>query len=348
MESSHTVIEGGATSALPHAQAVPHQCRDCGRVFERAAEEGATRCPHCGSVRCGRTQRRVAGSLVPTRSPVDEDRFARVAIWGDLITSDEFAECVEEQKARAAASLDVPSLPQLLIERGYLRRDHADAVFRVMTTQTPTQWRNQFGQIAISKGFITEEQLREALELQTKLIVSNGSAPFLGHLLIERGYMTEPQVLAILKAQEQHRIGILHDLESALRPTSGRITDFFRRHPRVAYALILVAAIGLAGLVGAWVHRVASAPPTFGLLCDQCGHRAQAVAGAIAQPCRHCGRGELCTPLWCARCRVVFPLKIHTSATEEPWLEGCPACGTLRRVQLPPGLKGLAVRPRKS
>jgi len=339
----------GTTNCAPTlSSATRLQCRDCGRGFEHPADESTPRCPHCGSIRCSRTQRPVGGSYVSASSPVDEDRFARTALWGDLITSEQFAECVEEQKARAAAGRDVPSLPQLLIERGYLRREHADAVFRVMTTQSPERWRTQFGQIALSKGFITEDQLRECLELQTKLVMSTGSAPFLGHLLIESGYMAEPQVLAILKAQEQHHLGVLHDLESALQPTSGKISDFFRRRPRLLQGLILFFVIGAAGGLGAWLEGLASAPPTFDLICDQCGHHARAPASAIALPCRQCGRGELATPLWCSKCRAEFPLKVHTSAVEEPWIEGCPGCGTLARVKRPPGLQGLDVRAPKT
>jgi len=321
------------------------QCKDCGRAFEHPADESTPRCPHCGSIRYSQTQRRVGGSYVSASCPVDEDRFARTALWGDLITSEQFAECIEEQKARATAGREVPSLPHLLVERGYLRRDSADAVFRVMTTQSPERWRTQFGQVALSKGFITEDQLRECLELQTKLVMSTGSAPFLGHLLLENGYMTESQVFAILKAQEQHHLGVLHDLESALRPTSGKVSDFFRRRPRLVQGLILAVAIAAAGSLGAWLQGVATAPRTLDLLCDQCGNHTRAPASAIARPCRQCGRGELCTPLWCSKCRVAFPIHVRTSETEEPWIEGCPVCGTLSHVKLPIGLGGLAVKP---
>ena len=339
---------GSGRPERAEGRAVPFQCKDCARVFEPVAGEGATRCPHCGSIRCGPTRRRVAGSLLSADNPLDQDRFARLALWGDLITSDQFAECVEEQKARAATGRDVPSLVHLLIERGYLRREHADAVLKVLTTQTPEQWRNQLGQIAVRRGFVTEDQLRECLELQTKLVMSTGSAPFLGHLLIESGYMTEAQVLAILKAQEQHHLGVLHDLERAVRPAHGRIADFLRARPRLLCAMIFVVAVGVAGVAGAWLQSHLSAPPTFDLICSQCGHRARAVAKAIEQPCPWCGRGELCTPLWCAKCRVAFPLRIRVAETGAPWVEGCPLCGTLSRVALPPGIQGLDVRPRKN
>jgi len=288
----------------------------------------------------------VGSNLLCADKSLDEDRFARVALWGELVTSQQFEECVDEQKARAAAGRDVPSLPQLFIEKGYLRHEQAAAIFKVMTRRTPEQWRNQFGQLALRKDFITEDQLRDCLELQTKLIMSTGSAPFLGHLLIEHGYLTESQALAILKAQEQRHIGILHDLEAAMRPPSGKIADFLRRHPRVLVAAAFLAVALVAGGVGAWLHAYATAPPTFDLLCDQCGHRLQAPASAITEPCPHCGRGQMCTPLRCSSCGVAFPLKIYTSHKGGPWINGCPKCASLRHVELPPGLGGLTVKPR--
>jgi predicted RNA-binding Zn-ribbon protein involved in translation (DUF1610 family) len=266
----------------------------------------------------------VAGSLLSAEAPLDEDRFARVALWG----------------------LDVPSLPQLFVEKGYLRREQSDAILQVMTTRSPQQWRNQLGQLALGHGMITEEQLRECLEAQTKLVMTTGSAPFLGHILIERGYMTEAQVLAILKAQEQRHIGMLHELEAALVPPAGRIADFLRRNPRLLWSAVFVVAVAVAGMAGAWLYAYATAPPTFDLICEACGCRMEGQAAVIAQPCPRCGRGELFTPLWCRTCRLTFPLRIHSSEGAPPWVESCPTCGSLRHVELPRGLDGLDTHPR--
>ena len=325
---------------------IPLCCDDCGHVFLPPPAAQSGRCTQCGSGRCRPARREVGGSLRSAGSPVEEDRFARVALWGSLITSQQFAECVNEQESRAAAGRDVPSLPQLLIDKGHIRSEHAEAVFRVMTTRSPDQWRNQFGQLALRKGFVTEEQLRECLEEQTRLVMSTGSAPILGHLLLERGYMTEAQALAILKAQAQRQLGALHELEAALRPAGARVAHLVRRHRRALVGLAFVLGIVAAALLGAWAHALATAPRTYDLMCDHCGHHGTLTADAIAQPCPRCGSGDMLTPLRCAACRVEFPLNVHPSPDGNHWIEPCPKCGTLDHARLPRGLEPLRNNPR--
>lgn len=286
-----------------------------------------------------------ASTDVPTPSrrsiPADEDRFARTALWGDLITPEQFAECVDEQARAAAAGRDVPSLPELLVEKGYLPHGHADAVYRAMTTHTADQWSAQFGQIASRKGFITEAQLREALEEQARLILSGGAAPILGHLLIERGHMTEKQVLAILKAQERRHLGALHELEAAVQPPPGRVRAWLRRYRRPLLAVAGVLALGLAGATGAVAHSMLPALARYDLLCDHCGHRQRVAAAAIATPCSQCGKGRLHTALHCIHCGRDFPLKVNVSADDTPWIEHCPRCRNLHGVRLPRELEPL-------
>lgn len=319
----------------------PLSCGDCGHVFLPPPDDRSRRCTRCGSSRCQPVRRQVAGATRSAESPIEEDRFVRVALWGSLITSEQFAQCVAEQKRRAAAGEPVPGLTQLLIDKGYLRREHADAVLRAATTRTPEQWRNQFGQIALRKGFVTEAQLRECLEEQTRMVLSAGSAPILGHLLLERGYMAEKQVLAILRVQAQRQLGALHELETALRPRPARLARFARQHHRALAAAAVAVALLAAALLGNWVRGRAAAPRTYDLICDHCGHRAQLTADAFIRPCPHCGRGQMLTPLRCTACQVDFPLKVHPAANGKHWIEPCPRCGTLDHVRLPPSLRDL-------
>jgi len=318
---------------------VAFSCMDCGHVFEKPSDVREAPCVRCGSRRTQVRRRRVSGALLAASASPDDGRFARVALWGALITSEQFAQCVNEQNALAGDGRDVRSLADLLIRHGYIRREQAHAVLRSMTTRTAEQWRNQFGQIALRRGYVTGDQLRECLEVQTKLVMSTGAAPFLGHLLIERGHMTEAHALAILKEQKRRHIGMLHELQRRLRTRRGAAWDLARGHPRVLWAGAFVLALAVAGALGAWVHSRATAVPTFALICDHCGRRAELPASAIARACPRCGKGHMCTPLRCRGCRVDFPLRIHASDAEPPWVEPCPVCGTLRDVTLPPGLE---------
>lgn len=341
-EHAATQTQGSPAARAP---AAAQRCGDCGREFRPSAAGMAPRCPQCGSTRCRPLRRTVAGRSRSGAAPVEEDRFARVALWGSLITSEQFDACVAEQERRAAAGEAVPSLPQLLIDRGYLRPEHADAVFRAMTTRTPEQWRNQFGQIALRKGVVTERQLRECLEEQTRLVLSTGSGPILGHLLLERGYMTEAQVLAILRVQARRELGALHELEAAVRPTRARLGELGRRHRRLLVAAAFAAGIAVAALIGGWAQARLAAPTTYAVICDQCGYRAEVAAAALAKPCPHCGRGQMLTPLRCAACGVAFPLKVHLAPDGRHWLDPCPQCGTLTHVRLPEALEPLRANP---
>lgn len=341
MNAHGTTSAAGEETKGAARRHIPLWCDDCGHIFLPRPDDRTRRCTRCGSSRCQPVRREVAGTTRSADVPVEEDRFARVALWGSLITSQQFAECVREQQRRAAAGDRVPSLPQLLIDKGHLRREHADAVLRAMTTRTPEQWRNQFGQIALRKGFVTEEQLRACLEEQTRMVMSAGSGPILGHLLLERGHMTEKQVVAILRVQAQRQLGALHDLEAALRPRRARLAAFARRRRKALAALAIVVGILAAGVLGGWIRERAAAPRTYDLLCDHCGRRARLTADAFPRPCPQCGRGQMLTPLRCAACEVDFPLKVHPAADGKHWIEPCPRCRTLDHVRLPDALRDL-------
>ncbi len=58
--------------------------------------------------------------------------------------------------------------------------------------------RRMFGEVAFEKGYISVEQLYEALSIQARDEVRGRPYRFLGQILIDLGYMTEKQVLDVL------------------------------------------------------------------------------------------------------------------------------------------------------
>lgn len=58
--------------------------------------------------------------------------------------------------------------------------------------------RRLFGEVAFEKGFVTSEQLYEALAIQARAEARNKPYKFLGEILMELGYLTEKQVLEVL------------------------------------------------------------------------------------------------------------------------------------------------------
>ena len=61
----------------------------------------------------------------------------------------------------------------------------------------------RFGTIAVDKGYITEDQLIQALEIQAKENVIEGKHRLLGQIFIEEGLLTEEQVDEILETMNQ-------------------------------------------------------------------------------------------------------------------------------------------------
>lgn len=55
-----------------------------------------------------------------------------------------------------------------------------------------------FGEIALENRFVTPEQLYEALTLQARSKVEGGQDKLLGQILLELGYMTEDQIREVL------------------------------------------------------------------------------------------------------------------------------------------------------
>ena len=56
----------------------------------------------------------------------------------------------------------------------------------------------RFGQVAVERGFITPEQLKEALTEQVDDDLTNKQHRLLGDILFEKNYMTANQIEAVL------------------------------------------------------------------------------------------------------------------------------------------------------
>jgi len=64
-------------------------------------------------------------------------------------------------------------------------------------------YHKRFGTIAVDKGFINEEQLIKALELQAKENVTENKHRLLGQIFIDEGLLTTAQVDEILEIMSQ-------------------------------------------------------------------------------------------------------------------------------------------------
>ena len=58
--------------------------------------------------------------------------------------------------------------------------------------------RKRFGYYAIKKGFITEDQLNEAMKIQISSELNGGDPDFIGKIMKKMGFMTDKQVEEVI------------------------------------------------------------------------------------------------------------------------------------------------------
>jgi phage-related tail protein len=71
---------------------------------------------------------------------------------------------------------------------------------------TGTRLRKRFGSIAVKKGFISVEQLIEAVKIQVKEDVEKGESRPIGRILIDLGFLTEEQYEAVRKSLSEYNL----------------------------------------------------------------------------------------------------------------------------------------------
>ena len=62
------------------------------------------------------------------------------------------------------------------------------------------QLKKRFGFMAVTKGFITIDQLIEAMKIQVREEIKNGEHRLIGAILIEMGFMDTSQVNELLES----------------------------------------------------------------------------------------------------------------------------------------------------
>ena len=62
------------------------------------------------------------------------------------------------------------------------------------------QFEKRFGMMAVEKGFVTPEQVLEAIEIQVKENMEQKKHRFIGTVLVEQGYMRHSQIQEVLKS----------------------------------------------------------------------------------------------------------------------------------------------------
>jgi hypothetical protein len=67
----------------------------------------------------------------------------------------------------------------------------------------------RFGTLAVQKGFITADQLFEAIEIQVKEDMEAGKHRLIGTILFEHGFITVLQIDTVLKSMGKESKSVL-------------------------------------------------------------------------------------------------------------------------------------------
>jgi hypothetical protein len=112
-----------------------------------------------------------------------------------------------------------PFLYTILQREEALTRDELHTALTEWTKHREAGGVTPFGQVVISLGFITPNELQPFLDLQRKLAFAPGGRKPLGHLLIENAILRPSQVFAalLLQARTGQRLGELLMAEGVLR-----------------------------------------------------------------------------------------------------------------------------------
>jgi len=135
-----------------------------------------------------------------------DKRFGRIAIKNKLLSIDQVKDALRKQDYIYKKSNYIVMIGDLLVDSGALNERYRDAILkRQNRLNNDTKRRKSFGSIAIHKGYITSEQLNDALKLQAEKYKVNRTVVFLGDVLVDQGLLTAAQRDDVVKERDLYR-----------------------------------------------------------------------------------------------------------------------------------------------
>jgi len=130
-------------------------------------------------------------------------RFGMMAVKKGFVTPEDVVEALKIQEDEESSTGPRRPIGRILSNEGHITLQQIGEVLRSMGKMDEKKVDKTFGDVAIEKGFITEEQLEEALKIQTDDACSMEERRPLGRILINEGFMTLQQVGEVLKSLEK-------------------------------------------------------------------------------------------------------------------------------------------------
>ncbi len=133
--------------------------------------------------------------------PNEEDfEFALTAVANKLVDEKALMELLDFQEEMARQGLAM-KLSFLSVERGLMSKEQAEKIRAAQKKQRFKETGGEFGSLAVKSRFVSEAQVRKALEVQEQ-IRAGGEDRLLGLILREMGLLDERQTGIILSQQQ--------------------------------------------------------------------------------------------------------------------------------------------------
>lgn len=124
-----------------------------------------------------------------------KNRFAALSTKKGLITDEQIIDALKIQVKENIEEKRHRPIGEILMELGYMNKNQVDEILSLIIEP-------RFGDIAISKRFISVNQLVHALSTQVKEESGKGQHRPVGEILVDHGYMNALQVQETINAME--------------------------------------------------------------------------------------------------------------------------------------------------
>ena len=128
--------------------------------------------------------------------------LGKLAVKFKYITNEQLSEALAVKKKKNAAG-ETCYLGQILVDFGMLTKNQRDFLLSVQQMRETRTLDQGFGELALSNGFSSREELDKALETQKKTFLEAKKVLAVGDILVNQGTLTENQRDALLKLQDR-------------------------------------------------------------------------------------------------------------------------------------------------
>jgi len=132
-----------------------------------------------------------------------EKYFAAIAIKNELVSLEQIKTAFKKQSHIYKTSSSVKLIGDILADDDILEKRYRDAILSRQNRLEIKDEDVQFGTIAVKEGYVSQESVDQALEVQLKEFELKKQITLLGDILVAAGDLTNEQLHAILKRQRE-------------------------------------------------------------------------------------------------------------------------------------------------